>query len=98
MKHQSQTHQTTNQKFFNSGMSSGSHLDEDEGIDMRSQNKNLNASEIMRNYQPDYVIEEEYSLNGVPVHHEDGSPAGNVQHIIEFETALMALEPMPKMA
>ena len=53
----------------------------------------------MRNYRPDFVIEEEYSLDGVAVHHEDGSPAGNtsVQHIIEFETALMALEPMPKM-
>ena len=53
----------------------------------------------MRNYRPDFVIEEEYSLDGVAVHHEDGSPAGDtsVQHIIEFETALMALEPMPKM-
>ena len=88
----------SNQKFFNSGLSSGSHPDDDEGItEMRSHHKNLNTSEIMRNYQPDYVIEEEYSMNGVPVHHEDVSPAGDVQHIIEFETALMALEPMPKM-
>ena len=79
-------------------MSSASHQDEDEGMsDARSNHKNQNTSEIMRNYQPDYVIEEEYSLNGVPVQHEDGSPAGDVQHIIEFETALMALEPMPKM-
>ncbi len=52
---------------------------------------------MMRNYQPDSVIEEEYSLNGVPVHHEDGSPDTGVQHIIEFETALMALESIPKM-
>ena len=54
----------------------------------------------MRNYRPDYVIEEEYSVDGVPVQHEDGSPGGEtsgVQHIIEFETALQALEPMPKM-
>ena len=55
---------------------------------------------MMRIYQPDSVIEEEYSQNGVPVQAMDGSPIGNsnVQHIIEFETALMALEPMPKMS
>ena len=58
---------------------------------MKSYYKNAANSEGMRNYQPDYVIEEEYSMNGVPVHHEDGSPGGEtngVQHIIEFETAL----------
>lgn len=54
----------------------------------------------VKQYLPDTVIEEEYSLNGVPVqtfnHFGDDSTMQQELHVIEFETALMALESFKK--
>jgi hypothetical protein len=55
----------------------------------------------MKNYLPTKSVikeEQQHTLTGVPVHTLDSDQEQSVseQHIIEFETALMALEPLKK--